>query len=191
MARLEHGLELSGNQHGCIVTVLPITLKSNGWNREELRWGVLLTRNFHDNNLLDSIIWSWGNLCLLSNPTSRPLTTTHQNFIRFSLALLNLYIHVYQPKSNPNPKLIRSSTCKILRRSKLQVAKDIPRGYLAVYVGENQKKRFIVPISMLDEPSFQELLRRAEEEFGFNHPMGGLTIPCREDTFLDITSRLN
>eukprot|EP00257_Ricinus_communis_P021808 XP_015581369.1 auxin-responsive protein SAUR21-like [Ricinus communis] len=80
---------------------------------------------------------------------------------------------------------------QILRRSKLQVAKDIPRGYLAVYVGENQKKRFIVPISMLDEPSFQELLRRAEEEFGFNHPMGGLTIPCREDTFLDITSRLN
>ncbi|KAG9135031.1 hypothetical protein Leryth_011538 [Lithospermum erythrorhizon] len=29
--------------------------------------------------------------------------------------------------------------------------------------------------------SFRELLSQAEEEFGFDHPTGGLTIPCRED----------
>ena len=68
---------------------------------------------------------------------------------------------------------------------------DVPKGYLAVYVGENQKKRFIVPISFLNQPSFQKLLSIAEEEFGFNHPMGGLTIPCREEVFIDLTSRLN
>ncbi|CAN0902453.1 Auxin-responsive protein SAUR20 [Linum grandiflorum] len=28
----------------------------------------------------------------------------------------------------------------------------------------------------------------AEEEFGFDHPMGGLTIPCSEETFVSITS---
>ncbi|XP_050233797.1 auxin-responsive protein SAUR21-like [Mercurialis annua] len=82
----------------------------------------------------------------------------------------------------------------IIRRSNLvanQVAKDIPKGFLAVYVGESQKKRFIVPISLLNQPSFQELLRKSEEEFGFNHPMGGITIPCREDVFVEITSRLS
>ena len=68
---------------------------------------------------------------------------------------------------------------------------DVPKGYLAVYVGESQKKRFVVPISFLNQPSFQELLNMAEEELGFNHPMGGLTIPCSEDIFIDLTSRLD
>ncbi|PPD90712.1 hypothetical protein GOBAR_DD12350 [Gossypium barbadense] len=31
--------------------------------------------------------------------------------------------------------------------------------------------------------STDKLLSIAEEEFGFNHPMGGLTIPCREERF--------
>ncbi|KAG5573138.1 hypothetical protein H5410_062904 [Solanum commersonii] len=34
------------------------------------------------------------------------------------------------------------------------------------------------------------LLAKSEEEFGFDHPMGGLTIPCKEDVFVDLTSRL-
>ncbi len=68
---------------------------------------------------------------------------------------------------------------------------DVPRGHIAVYVGEVQRKRFVVPISVLNHPSFQNLLSRAEEEFGFNHPMGGLTIPCKEDAFIDLmTSQL-
>ncbi|OVA12634.1 Auxin-induced protein [Macleaya cordata] len=69
---------------------------------------------------------------------------------------------------------------------------DVPKGHFAVYVGEmSQKKRFVVPISYLNHPLFQELLRRAEEEFGFDHPMGGLTIPCKEDDFINLTSHLN
>ncbi|KAL0298248.1 UNVERIFIED_CONTAM: Auxin-responsive protein SAUR20 [Sesamum calycinum] len=47
---------------------------------------------------------------------------------------------------------------------------DVPKGHLAVYVGEIQRKRYVVPISYLNHPSFQDLLHRAEEEFGFNHP---------------------
>ncbi|KAK7258014.1 hypothetical protein RIF29_32391 [Crotalaria pallida] len=66
----------------------------------------------------------------------------------------------------------------------------VPKGYLAVYVGEKQK-RFVIPISYLNQPSFQDLLSQAEEEFGYDHPMGGLTIPCSEDVFQNITSRLN
>ncbi|KAG2279819.1 hypothetical protein Bca52824_051039 [Brassica carinata] len=66
-----------------------------------------------------------------------------------------------------------------------------PKGFLSVYVGESQKKRYVVPISYLSQPSFQALLSKSEEEFGFDHPMGGLTIPCPEDTFINVTSRLH
>ncbi|CAL0329279.1 unnamed protein product [Lupinus luteus] len=67
---------------------------------------------------------------------------------------------------------------------------DVPKGYIAVYIGE-KVKRFVIPISYLNQPLFQVLLNQAEEEFGYDHPMGGLTIPCSEDIFLDITSHLH
>ncbi|XP_058732674.1 auxin-responsive protein SAUR21-like [Vicia villosa] len=72
---------------------------------------------------------------------------------------------------------------------KVLSANNIPKGYLAVYVGEENKKRFVVPISYLHQPAFQQFLCKAEEEFGFNHPMGGLTIPCGEDVFVNVTSQ--
>ncbi|CAN1143158.1 Auxin-responsive protein SAUR20 [Linum perenne] len=66
---------------------------------------------------------------------------------------------------------------------------DVPKGFLAVYVGETQRKRFLIPVSYLSQPSFQDLLSIAEEEFGFDHPMSGLTIPCSEETFASVTSK--
>ncbi|XP_075085140.1 auxin-responsive protein SAUR21-like [Nicotiana tabacum] len=77
---------------------------------------------------------------------------------------------------------------RILRRS--STCGGVPKGHCAVYVGESRKKLFIVPISYLNQPLFQDLLAQAEEEFDFDHPMGGLTIPCNEDVFVDLTSRL-
>ena len=68
---------------------------------------------------------------------------------------------------------------------------EVPKGHIAVYVGERERRRFLIPISFLNQPSFQELLNMAEEEFGFEHPMGGLTIPCNKDIFIDLTSRLH
>ncbi|CAI0376987.1 unnamed protein product [Linum tenue] len=65
---------------------------------------------------------------------------------------------------------------------------DVPKGHFAVYVGE-KRSRYIVPISFLTHPEFQFLLRRAEEEFGFDHDMG-LTIPCEEVVFRALTSML-
>jgi len=64
---------------------------------------------------------------------------------------------------------------------------DVPKGYLAVYVGKKMK-RFVIPVSYLNQPSFQHLLNEAEEEFGYDHPRGGLTIPCNEDEFLTLSS---
>ncbi|KAK1417920.1 hypothetical protein QVD17_27056 [Tagetes erecta] len=90
------------------------------------------------------------------------------------------------------PRIIQAK--RILRRSfsngsSTSTSMDIPKGYFAVYVGEEEKKRFVVPVSLLSQPAFQELLYMAEEEFGYNHPMGGLTIPCSEDVFADLASR--
>ncbi|XLS50285.1 hypothetical protein HN51_010962 [Arachis hypogaea] len=67
---------------------------------------------------------------------------------------------------------------------------EVPKGHLAVYVGKKQK-RFVIPISYLNQPSIQDLLSQAEEEFGYDHPMGGLTIPCSEYVFQQITSHLD
>ncbi|KAJ6716882.1 hypothetical protein OIU74_009407 [Salix koriyanagi] len=83
---------------------------------------------------------------------------------------------------------------KILQLSPSAASKassTVPKGCLAVYVGEIQKKRFVVPISYLNQPTFQDLLSQAAEEFGYHHPMGGITIPCREDIFHDIISCLD
>ncbi|MBA0704905.1 hypothetical protein Golax_017131 [Gossypium laxum] len=53
---------------------------------------------------------------------------------------------------------------QILAHSKLfenQIASnstDVAKGYIAVYVGKSQKKRFIAPITFLNQSSFQKLL---------------------------------
>ncbi|XP_022897389.1 auxin-induced protein 15A-like [Olea europaea var. sylvestris] len=83
---------------------------------------------------------------------------------------------------------------KFLRTSSLTGIRkmlDTPKGYLAVYVGKTEEKRFVIPVSCLNQPLFQELLSQVEEEFGFDHPMGGLTIPCNMDVFSDVTSQLS
>ncbi|CAF2032248.1 unnamed protein product [Brassica oleracea var. botrytis] len=73
---------------------------------------------------------------------------------------------------------ITNATKQILKLNRNRTSSDhVPKGHMAV---------FVVPISFLNDPSFREFLSRAEEEFGFNHPMGGLTIPCREEVFLDL-----
>ncbi|KAK1571742.1 hypothetical protein Q3G72_022252 [Acer saccharum] len=92
---------------------------------------------------------------------------------------------IVQPK-----KFLRQSSFNASCQSSAMTA-DVPKGHLAVYVGESQRKRFVIPVSFLNHSSFQDLLCQAEEEFGFDHPMGGLTIPCREDIFIDLISQLN
>ncbi|KAJ9550526.1 hypothetical protein OSB04_014571 [Centaurea solstitialis] len=89
------------------------------------------------------------------------------------------------------PRIIQAK--QILRRSLSNGSNNkymtIPKGYFVVYVVEQEKKRFVVQVSLLSQPEFQELLCQAEEEYGYNHPMGGITIPCSEDIFIDLASR--
>ncbi|GJN01009.1 hypothetical protein PR202_ga18239 [Eleusine coracana subsp. coracana] len=78
--------------------------------------------------------------------------------------------------------------CSSLGRRQQQ-QQQVPRGHFAVYVGE-RRRRFVVPIALLDLPEFRSLLRRAEEEFGFAGAGAGgiLVLPCEEVAFRSLTS---
>ncbi|KAK8625083.1 hypothetical protein V6N13_089961 [Hibiscus sabdariffa] len=73
------------------------------------------------------------------------------------------------------PRIVQAK--QILRQSKLfaNQAMDVPKGYFAVYVGESQKKRFIVPVLVLNNPSFQEFVKgsrgriRIQSSYGRSH----------------------
>ncbi|VAI55241.1 unnamed protein product [Triticum turgidum subsp. durum] len=60
-------------------------------------------------------------------------------------------------------------------------AASVPRGFFAVCVGE-EMRRFVIPTEYLGHWAFEELLREAEEEFGFRHE-GALRIPCDVEVF--------
>lgn len=51
------------------------------------------------------------------------------------------------------PRLIKKSV----------ISGDVPKGHFVVYVGENHKKRYVIPMSFLSQRLFQELLSQAEE----------------------------
>ncbi|KAK1416429.1 hypothetical protein QVD17_32220 [Tagetes erecta] len=78
--------------------------------------------------------------------------------------------------------------CSSLGKKQQQHYDDVPKGHFVVYVGQN-RSRYVIPISFLTRPEFQNLLHQAEEEFGFVHDMG-LTIPCEEQVFESLTSLL-
>ncbi|XP_060974271.1 auxin-responsive protein SAUR21-like [Cannabis sativa] len=80
---------------------------------------------------------------------------------------------------------------KLLKKKTSNNSSSVPKGCCAVYVGDEvQKKRFVIPVSYLNHHEFRALLSKAVEEYGYSHPMGGLTIPCSEHIFLTLTSRL-
>ena len=84
------------------------------------------------------------------------------------------------------PKILHAKQGKQRIISPLS-ATETPKGYFSIYVGESTKKRYLVPLAYLKHPSFQPLLNLSEDEFGYAHPMGGLTVPCKEETFIELT----
>ncbi|KAH7687989.1 Small auxin-up RNA protein [Dioscorea alata] len=61
---------------------------------------------------------------------------------------------------------------------------EVPKGCLAVYVGDDLR-RFVIPASYLCQPEFRALMEKVAEEFGFEQT-GGLRIPCNEEAFEEI-----
>ncbi|KAJ1280178.1 hypothetical protein BS78_04G211200 [Paspalum vaginatum] len=85
--------------------------------------------------------------------------------------------------------LARRMRLRLLRRKeeeRLLEEAATPKGQVAVYVGAaepgGESMRYVVPVVYFNHPLFGELLREAEEEFGFHHP-GGITIPCAAARF--------
>ncbi|KAH7519607.1 auxin-responsive protein SAUR36 [Ziziphus jujuba] len=70
-------------------------------------------------------------------------------------------------------------------------AATVPKGHLAVYVGQKDGDfhRVLVPVIYFNHPLFSQLLREAEEEYGFQH-QGGITIPCRISEFENVQTRI-
>uniref|UniRef100_A0A0E0KWC1 Auxin-responsive protein n=1 Tax=Oryza punctata TaxID=4537 RepID=A0A0E0KWC1_ORYPU len=72
----------------------------------------------------------------------------------------------------------------------------VPAGHVAVRVeggagaGEDAR-RFVVRVAHLNHPAFRELLRQAEEEYGFPSGSGPVALPCDEDQFRDVLRRVS
>lgn len=64
-------------------------------------------------------------------------------------------------------------------------AKRAPKGHFVVYVGK-ELRRFVIPLSFLKNSTFQQLLQKAADEYGFDSQKN-IVLPCDELTFLRIT----
>ncbi|KAA3456443.1 auxin-induced protein X10A-like [Gossypium australe] len=69
---------------------------------------------------------------------------------------------------------------------------EVPKGHLAVYVGESESdtRRVVVPVIYFNHPLFGELLKEAERVYGFNQS-GGITLPCGISEFEKVKMRID
>ncbi|KAG8642361.1 hypothetical protein MANES_12G085501v8 [Manihot esculenta] len=59
-----------------------------------------------------------------------------------------------------------------------------PKGHFVVYVGD-ELSRHIVPLSYLKNSTFQQLMQKAADEYGFNSHTS-IVLPCDESFFLRV-----
>ncbi|XWS50282.1 hypothetical protein CRYUN_Cryun12cG0074800 [Craigia yunnanensis] len=69
--------------------------------------------------------------------------------------------------------------------------KDIPKGCLAILVGQGEEQqKFVIPMIYVNHPLFMQLLKEAEEEYGFDQK-GPITIPCHVEEFRNVQGMID
>ncbi|RDX82120.1 Nucleosome assembly protein 1;3, partial [Mucuna pruriens] len=155
----------------------------------------VLTKTYHmideDEPILEKAIEQWNKINLaygarmgiFQSYELPPLKPQHLQSFNITQYIICLWS--YKKNNGVPDKWASFSAAKAIGKGH-----KVPKGYLEVYVGD-KTRRFVIPLLYLNQPSFQELLSQAEEEFGYDHPTCGLTIQCNEDEFLNLTSHLN
>ena len=89
----------------------------------------------------------------------------------------------------------RSRAAEAASSSSSSSSAAVPAGHVAVSVQgtapSSGPRRFVVRVAHLSHPAFLELLRQAEEEYGFPAAPGPIALPCDEDHFLDVLHRVS
>lgn len=96
---------------------------------------------------------------------------------------------------------LRRAVARRWRRSRSGAAASVPAGHVAVVVGGGGGEeggagagsaRFVVRVADLGHPAFLELLRDAEEEYGFpSGASGPLALPCDEAKLRDVLRQVS
>ncbi|KAI9093932.1 hypothetical protein K1719_026930 [Acacia pycnantha] len=81
-------------------------------------------------------------------------------------------------------KSLRSFQFRHNHGKRQQQQHGIPKGCLAIKVGQEgeEPERFVVPVLYFNHPLFLQLLKEAEEVYGFDQK-GTITIPCHVEEF--------
>lgn len=95
----------------------------------------------------------------------------HNNMMSFHLHIPHLHFHHHEKNKED--------------------LKDIPKGCLAILVGQGEEQqRFVVPVIYFNHPLFMQLLKEAEEEYGFDQK-GPITIPCHVEDFRTVQGMID
>ncbi|KAI3471253.1 hypothetical protein Pfo_027916 [Paulownia fortunei] len=69
--------------------------------------------------------------------------------------------------------------------------RSIPKGCVAITVGQGaEQQRFIIPVIYVNHPLFTQLLKEAEEEYGFDQE-GPINIPCHVEEFCHVRGMID
>ncbi|CAI9097974.1 OLC1v1034501C1 [Oldenlandia corymbosa var. corymbosa] len=97
---------------------------------------------------------------------------------RHFIGKLQAHLHHSQFKM---PDFPNSKRCRNIRVGRAGVPEDVKEGHFAVLAAKTEKpQRFVVELQFLNNPAFLSLLKRAEEEYGFEQK-GVLAVPCRPE----------
>ncbi|KAI4310408.1 hypothetical protein MLD38_035388 [Melastoma candidum] len=69
-----------------------------------------------------------------------------------------------------------------------RIPRDVPKGHMAVYVGEDEK-RYVVRVSVLEDPLFRALLDEARGSIYDFRTEPRLRVPCDENMLIDVLRR--